>query len=374
MLKPEDAAMQRPRTLTGWIGLGLLALSATVGCSGNTGPIATTEDSGRKRIVLLTNTGSPFWGAAQAGMQEADKDLALNKAGLEAVMVFENTPEDQVKRLSQFATRSDIAAVAISVTDAANAEIAGGMRALKEKKIPVITMDSDVDPDMWRGVRVAFIGTDNQAAGRVLGRCAKALRPEGGEYVAFLNRRGAQNNRERLRGFAEGAGPKFKVARVMGDDRDPEKARENVSMAIREHPNAHTLVGIRTPNGPAIADVVQELSRKKDFTVVAFDADPRALQGMREGLIDALVVQKPHQMGYQAVRLLKALIEKDKSTIKEMLPKQGEPDGDVYHTGVKVVVPDKDSPLKADLFDKQAEFLKLGPFSEWLEKRGLSGS
>jgi len=40
---------------------------------------------------------------------------------------------------------------------------------------------------MWRPVRVAFIGTDTWPPPGA-GRCAKALRPEGGEYVAFVNR------------------------------------------------------------------------------------------------------------------------------------------------------------------------------------------
>jgi len=376
MLKPEDAAMQRPRTLTGLIGLALLALSATVACNTQTPTPAPRAGSGLKRIVLLTNTSRlPYWDACRTGMREAEKALALNKAGLEAAFVYnDNTPENQVELLRSFATSADVAAVGISVVDASSADTADAMKLLKDKGIPVITVDSDVDPDMWRPARVAFVGTDNVAAGRALGRCAQALRPEGGEYAAFVNRRGTQNTRERLRGFAEGAGPKFKSVRVLADDRDPEKARENVSIAIQNHANLRTLVGITAPNAPAIADVVKELGRKKDFTVVGFDADPQALQGMREGLIDALVVQNPFQMGYQAVRLMKALREKDEATIKEMLPKVGEQGGDFYNTGLRVVVPDKDSPLKAELFDKQTEFLKLSDFQKWLEKYSLFGS
>ncbi len=49
-------------------------------------------------------------------------------------------------------------------------------------------------------------------------------------------------------------------------------------------------------------------------------------------------------MGYLGVRLLKAYIEKDQKTIDEMLPGGT----DSIDTGVRVIVPSKDSPVKGD--------------------------
>ena len=80
------------------------------------------------------------------------------------------------------------------------------------------------------------------------------------------------------------------------------------------------------------------------------------------------------QMGYQGVRLMHALVRKDQSTVKDMLPNQGKPDGDIYDTDLKVVVPDGDARLKADMFDKKTEFLLLAKFREWLAKYKLEGS
>ena len=95
---------------------------------------------------------------------------------------------------------------------------------------------------------------------------------------------------------------------------------------------------------------------------------------MKKGMIDAMVVQNPFEMGYQGVRLMKALVENDQTTIKEMLPKNGQPDGDVYDTGLKVVVPDKGSPLDAKMFSDKTKFLKLSEFQAWLKEKGLTGS
>ena len=145
--------------------------------------------------------------------------------------------------------------------------------------------------------------------------------------------------------------------------------------AIRNHPKVNTLVGIWSPNAPAIVDVVTELNRRADFTIVGFDAEPVAVEQMGKGLIDAMVVQNPYQMGFQGVRMLAALVQDDKGTVKELFPRLGETGGDIYDTGLKVVIPDDKSPLnKKELFGEKTELLTLEQFQEWLKKYNLSGS
>jgi ribose transport system substrate-binding protein len=348
--------------------LGLLALLLTGCTGGNNAP-------GTKRIIILTNGNSPFWDAGRAGMKDAETKEELAKAGLQAVMeVNDGTDGGQINKLRQFATQNDIVAVGVSVNTAGNAAIVEQMRLLQKMGIHVITLDSDVDRARDRDARFAFIGTDNLQGGRELGKCAKGLRPEGGEYVTFVGITGAQNAVERVGGFAEGAGPKFKSLDNMGDGTDRTKARENVRNALTNHPKLDTLVGIWSYNAPAIVDVVDEKNARDKVKVVVFDAEPDAIKATGEGKIDAMVVQNPYEMGYQGIRLLKALVQGDKATTQAMLPKHGEPDGDLYDTGLKVVVPDTGSPLKAEMFDKKTQFLKLSEFRDWLKKYNLKQS
>src|SRR5262245_14224364 len=304
---------------------GVMALTAGCTARGGGGGGAA---GGAKRIIILNNGDSPFWDACRAGLLEAEKELKLKEAGLKAAFESNDaTPQGQIDRLRQFASQSDIAAVGVSAIDGNNVAIADQMRELKKKGVQVITIDSDVDRERLRDARTAFIGTDNLAGGRELGKCAKGLRPMGGQYVCFVGRTGAQNAIERMNGFAQGAGDKFKELDRMADENDRTRAKDNVRNAIRNHPGLNTLVGIWSYNAPAIADVVKQEGRRKDFTVVVFDAEPLAIQQMGEGLIDAMVVQNPYQMGYQGVRLMKALVEDDKKVVGEMLPNLGKPDG-----------------------------------------------
>lgn len=355
---------------------GLLVMLLATGCSGGSGGGGTgASTSGTKRIIILINGNSPFWDACRAGLQEAEKDLGLQKAGLRALLeVNDGTPQGQLQKLQQFNSQSDVAAIGVSAIDADNAAIADQLREFQRKGIPTITIDSDVDREKMRDARFAFVGTDNLAGGRELGRCARYIRPTGGAYVTFVGRTGAQNAKERIGGFKEGAGDKFKELDSMGDENDLTRARANVRNAIQNHPGLNVLVGIWSYNAPAIVDVVRELDRRKDFSIVVFDAEPTAIKQISEGSIDAMIVQNPYQMGYQGVRLMKALVEHDDSTIKKMLPKHGQPEGDIFDTGLKVVVPDEGSPLKAEMFDKNTQYLKLTEFRQWLDKYKLTGS
>jgi ribose transport system substrate-binding protein len=358
------------RSLPGLFSL----LSVAVALSGLCGASAEAQDL--KRIIILENGNSPFWDAARAGMQDAESELKLRKAGLRAVLeVNDGSPANQLEKLQQFSGQSDIVCVGVSAVDADNVAVAEELRKLQKNGIKVVTIDSDVDRDKFRDCRYAFIGTDNLVGGRELGLCAKGLRPAGGGYVTFVGRTGAQNAIERIRGFKEGAGSKFQSLDSMADDTDRPRARDNVRNAIQNQKGKlTTLVGIWSYNAPAITDVVKELGVRKDYSVVVFDAEPIAIKEIGDGNIDAMVVQNPYQMGYQGVRLMKALYENDEKTAKEMLPHHGQPDGDLYDTGLKVVVPNSQSSLKREMFGPKTEFLTLDAFRTWLHKYGLEGS
>ena len=343
----------------------------------SSGPIAGSALA--KRLVLLTNGNSPFWDACRYGMRDGAADFKLADAGLEWVMeVNDGTTQGQLDKLRQFGSQSDIVGVAVSALKANNAAVAAEMRKLKEKGVHVVCVDADVNREKFRNSRSYYIGTDNRTGGQELGVAARnimaARNVTGGSYVQFVGVTGSHNAIERMDGFKNIVGAAYREADRMADDTDRTRARENVRNAMRNHPDLVTLVGIWSYNAPAIVDVIKQEKSREKYSVVVFDAEPLAIKQLGEGYIDAMVVQNPYDMGYQAVRLLKAMHEKDTATINEMFLDSGNEGGDLYDTGLKVVVPDANSPLKAEMFGKKTQFLTLAEFKKWLDKFGLKGS
>ena len=345
-----------------WCCALLLGLVFFPGCSGG--------GKSTKKIILLNNTESPYWDAARAGIKDAVKELKLADAGFDATMDNnDGTGKGQVDKLKQYATRDDIVAVGISPIDAKNEAMADQLKKLREKGVIIICFDSDLPPEKQE-LRDFYIGTDNYNAGKALGAAIKALKPDGAEYVQFVGTDTQENAVQRMDGVKASLPATFVEKERKLDDSKRDIAKKNVKDVVVKYPNLSTLVGIWSYNAPAIADAIKD--EKAKFTVATFDAEENAITHMAQGNIDVMVVQNPHAMGYLTVQTAFAKLNKDDATVKKLFP-----NGNVKDTGIKVVVPEKGSPLKEADFssiEPKVEFLTLPQFQEWLKKYGLTCS
>ena len=167
--------------------------------------------------------------------------------------------------------------------------------------------------------------------------------PRGARSAVFVGTASAANARERREGFFAGG-----RAEVHSRSRSSRTAA-TTSRARVERPDRHQQVP--RPRRPARPLVVQRRPDRRGgrqvarasarrSTVVTFDLDEPAVEHLEKGKIDATVCQNPYEMGYQGVRLLKALIEKDDEDRQGDAPRRQ----DRVDTGVRVIVPEGDSP------------------------------
>lgn len=363
--------MDRLRAWRGWLGLSVLGLALAVGspgCGGKAGDGTDSakpnvESGGKPRFVLVTNSVSDYWTAAELGMKQA-----ANELGVDVEMKRNNdaTTESQIRLLEEALSATDVKGVAVSVVEAGAPGIADILRKIKEAGKPVVTVDSDVDASA-ADVRKAYIGTNNAKAGEVAGKAAATIRPQGGQVVVFVGTESASNALERRDGFYQGAGAKFikPALEVFQDGADKNLAQTNVQTAITKHPDAGIFLGLYSYNGPRIAE---EVSKAPDFrkktTIVTFDLDEQLIAHLEKGDIDVTVVQDPYMIGYEAIRLLKAYAADDKKMIDKMLP-----DGATsLDTGVKLIVPNDDSPVKGP------NVMNIKQMKDWLATKGLKSS
>ena len=334
---------------------GSLPTSAT----GGAGPAA----SSRPKLLFISNSNSDWWNAVEKGMQDGGKAFACD------VELRRNNGEvqGQVDRLKEAMSIPGLQGVAVSVLEADAPGIADAMRDLKRSGKVVIAVDSDIAPER-ADLRSGYIGTNNVKAGEAAGKAAALLRPAGGKVVVFVGTFQAANARERRDGFLAGAGKAFTLGEGQSweDGGDLTKARTNVQSAITKTPDLGILLGLWSYNAPAIAQEVKATPEvRKKATVVTFDLDESAVAHIEQGNIDVSVCQNPYEMGYQGVRLLKALIQKDEKEIKGILP-----DGKTLDTGVRVIVPRADSPVKA----MGKSVITIDEMKIWLTSKGLKSS
>ena len=241
--------------------------------------------------------------------------------------------------------------------------IADKMRELQKAGKVVIAIDSDGQADARR----AYIGTNNRKAGEAAGKAAAAIRPEGGKIAVFVGTAAAANAIERREGFFAGRRAQlFTQVEVFEDGGD--KSRRPRQRPDRHHASTPTWAscsasGRTTPSGsPRRSASRPSCARRRTSSRSTSTSWPSA--SSRRGTIDATVCQNPYEMGYQGVRLLKALIEKDDKTVERDAPRRH----DTIDTGVRVIVPSKDSPVKGD------NVIDIKEMKEWLASKGLKSS
>ena len=259
--------------------------------------LASTASAESKSLDLafLTNNASDFWTIARAGCEQAQKEVPDIK--VEFKIPADGTAAEQTRIFDDLLVKG-VNGIALSPVDPAN------QTAMIDKgaaKALIVTQDSDAP----KSQRSFYVGTDNVAAGRQAGELIKKAVPNGGSIMLFVGKRDAQNAKERIQGVEETLkGTNIKILDVRTDDTDRVRAKQNVADTLVKNPDIACLVGLWSYNGPAILNAVKDANKIGKVKIVTFDEENDTLQGVKDGAIEATVVQNPYEFGRQAVTLM----------------------------------------------------------------------
>lgn len=271
--------------LAGALAVGLLA--------------GTAHAQEKKTIALVTNAAADFWTIAGRGLEKAQKEHP--EFNIQLIVTGDATAAGQRRELDDLLVRG-VAGISISVDDAPHAteeldKVAG--------KTVLVTTDSDAA----QSKRLAYIGTDNVAAGRQAGEEIKKAIPNGGKIALFVGTLDADNARERVQGIKESiAGTKVELVDVFTDQVDFAKAKSNVENTLVKYPDIALLSGLWSYETPLIYDAVKAAGKVGTVKIVGFDEDQRTLKGIADGAISSTIVQQPYEFGYlSAINIIKTL-------------------------------------------------------------------
>jgi len=332
--------MNKAKRTLGKLGLVLAALPLLMlGCNNNKSGGTAAASSGGKaeakivKLAFVTNNPSQFWKIAEAGLRKYEKEAKIQ---VDMKMPPNGTPEDQNQILQNLASQG-YDAIAVSVIAPKDQ-----LRILNEvaDKTSLITFDSDAD----KSKRLLYIGTNNFEAGKALGERIDKILPDGGKIAVFVGTLSADNAAQRLAGIeAAIKDHKIEIVDKREDNTDRAKARSNVEDIINAHKDLNLVVGLWNYNGPAIAAAIEGLGKRGKVKAAVFDEDDATLDAIKNGTIEATVVQKPFQFGYLSAKWMHDLA-KNKDEAKKAMPANG-----VIDTGVTVIDKTNVDSFKAEL-------------------------
>jgi len=257
------------------------------------------NSSQKKRIAVVPKgTSHVFWLTVRSGAEAAGQ-----KFGVEIIWngpPLETEYDRQMQIVdSMIAQHVDGLAVAAAERNALNRSL----DRAAELKIPVTVFDSGVDSTNY----MTFLATDNYEAGKMGARELARLMDGKGTAAMVMHAPGSGSTMDRERGFEDVMKTEFPqikiVARQFGMS-DRSKAMGAAENILTAHPDLNGIFASSEPSsiGAALALKSRNLAGKVKF--VSFDSSDTLVEDLKAGTIDAMVVQDPFKMGFEAVKTL----------------------------------------------------------------------
>ena len=185
------------------------------------------------------------------------------------------------------------------------------------KGIPVVIIDSALDSDQ----HVSFVATDNYQGGVAGAHQLASLLDEKGKVIMLRSYEGVASTENRERGFLETLADYPDIEVISSNQRSgatPESAYQKAEQLLakfKTEDGGLSADGIFTSCEPVSFGMMRAMEDSNlvgKVVHVGFDASPALVEGLRQGHLDAIVVQDPIKMGYLGVKTLVQHIKGEK--------------------------------------------------------------
>ncbi len=281
------------------LALFLSGMLLILGCS---------KPSPSPRYVIVPKAlTNPYWFQVEDGMKAAGEKLGVRVEMIGPAQASDVTAQVQILE-SLIASRVSGLAVSPNDPDGVTSVIDRAMDA----GIPVLTFDSDAP----KSKRLCYVGTDNYTAGRAAARQLLLHLEPGDSYAILTGSLGALNLNERIRGFRDEITEQkadLHEINLLNCDETTDRALDQMEDLTRATPQlkAWFITGCWatvTPRGAFL----NALDQRGDIAVIAFDTVKEELLLVKEGLVQALIGQRPYEMGYRCVEMLHDIVQNRK--------------------------------------------------------------
>ncbi|TVR06700.1 MAG: sugar ABC transporter substrate-binding protein, partial [Spirochaetaceae bacterium] len=160
-----------------------------------------------------------------------------------------------------------------------------------ESGIPTITFESDIPGSR----RIGFLGTDNYRAGENLAHVLARVLEFRGQVLIITGLASQTAVTQRLQGIKDALErfyPHVRILSVRSGEGHPRLTRVAIETQLREFPHADALVTIDATGGPTAIAIWKAMGwTSADRHLVTFDDTAESIDGLRNGVVSAVVTQ-----------------------------------------------------------------------------------
>ncbi|HPD47649.1 MAG TPA: substrate-binding domain-containing protein [Anaerohalosphaeraceae bacterium] len=248
-----------------------------------------------KIAVIPKGTTHIFWQSVHAGAKKAAEEF-----GVEIEWIGPERESDREKQIQivDDCIVKKVDGVVLAPNDAK--ALVPSVERVTEKGIPCVIIDSGVDTDKY----VTFAATDNYQGGVIAARRMGEILNGKGKVLVLKYAPGSASTEERERGFFDTIAKEFPDIKII-DSKHGMDTVETSLQAAEDLLTRHTEVdGFYACNETTAVGTLQALTSagRTGIKFVGFDAGETLMGGLKQGIIDSLVVQDPFKMGYEGVK------------------------------------------------------------------------
>jgi ABC-type sugar transport system substrate-binding protein len=266
---------------------------ATAGCGDGSGH---TGNGGRRVGVVIKGLDNPFFGAMQQGVLTAGHRLKADVRLRAATGLGYQDTSGQAAKLEALVAQGLDCYLVNPINQSNLAQALSHV----PRGTPIVNIDSPVGADDARalGIKIStYIGTDNEAAGKLAADTMARLVGRGARVGVISGISGDATSAARIDGFSAGARGRFDPLDPVTADWEKGKAMLAASSLLRSDPGIAGFFAANDQMALGIARAVDDAGRQGQVAVVGVDGIEQALKAIQLGAMSATVSQYPYTIG-----------------------------------------------------------------------------
>ena len=305
-------------------GLILVALAATLALGA--GPAMAAK---KQLVIVVKGLDNPFFESIHQGCEKWNSENATSDYTCFYTGPASTSDEaGEAQIVGDILSKPDTAAVAISPS---NAPLIAQTIKSANPTVPIMTIDADLTKED-AALRQTYLGTDNYLMGFKIGGYIAKAKPKGGTICTIEGNAAADNILRRAQGMRDALSGQKGLAALKGEggwtevagcpvftNDDGAKGVQAMTDILAANPKLDAfgimggwpLFGAPQPYRDLFKPLADRIA-KNDFAIGAADTIGDEVAIAKEGLVTALVGQRPFEMGYKAPSVMMDLIAKKK--------------------------------------------------------------
>ncbi|MFN7922432.1 MAG: substrate-binding domain-containing protein [Bryobacteraceae bacterium] len=259
---------------------------------------ACNRDNKKTVAVIPKGTSHIFWVTVEAGARAAGQEFGLDVDWNGPAV--ETDISRQVQIVDSMIARH-VDGIVLAACD--RKSLVGSVDRAMAQKIPVTIFDSGLDSNNY----LSYVATDNKEAGRLGARALGKILGGKGKVGVVRHVAGSVSTTDREDGFTEALGKEFpgiEIVQELYGNADPAKSRSAAENILTAHPDLSGFFASTEPSATGTILALKSRGLSGKVKLVGFDSNEAMIDDLKGGTLQAMVVQDPFKIGYEAVKTI----------------------------------------------------------------------